>query len=167
MQNLFTFLFCGILAVIAYYDYKYKAIPLITLIIAVLTSIIISLFKNGLSFAFYYAGLNTLLIILQVGITTLYISARNRKFINILHSYLGIGDIMFFLVIVSCFSPINFIVFLISSGLITLVFFAFRNETKLIPLAGCQAICLCVVLLFSMIFKIIQPYNDFFLQEIF
>lgn len=164
MQNIFTFLFCGILVIIVYYDYKYRAIPLITLIIAVLSGIFISLYKNGFSFALYYAGINTLLICLQIGLTILFFSARNREFINILHSYLGLGDIMFFLVIVSCFSPINFIIFLISSGLITLAFFAFSNKRELIPLAGCQAICLCVVLLFSMIFKIIQPYNDFFLD---
>lgn len=163
MQNIFTLLFCAILALITYYDFKYRAVPLYILVIAVIFGMLVSIFKNGFSGALYYAGVNIFLVIIQLVLTTLYFSIRNKKLTNIINSYLGSGDVLFFLVVIFCFSPVNFIIFIILSGLLILIFYAPSKKRNLIPLAGCQSILMCIILYFSNVFKIIQPYNDFFL----
>jgi hypothetical protein len=167
MHDTLTLLFCCILAFLAYYDFRYRALPVYMLVIALVFGILISVSKNGLSFTLYFSAVNTILISLQLGLTTLYFSIKTGKFVNIFNSYLGIGDLIFFLVVILCFSPVNFILFIISSGLITLLFYVPSREKVLIPLAGSQSVILCLILLFSLVFKIIQPYNDLFLMDIF
>lgn len=167
MLHIFSLCFFGVLILIIYYDFKYRTLPLYTLVIAVIFGILVSIYRNGLSVTLYYAGVNTLLISFQLGITTLYFSARRRKLINIFNSYLGIGDVIFFLVVIFSFSPLNFIIFIIFSELLTLVFYALPKNRKLIPLAGCLSVVLCIILFFSAVFEIVQPYNDFFLADIF
>lgn len=167
MENIITILFCLILAIIAFYDFKYRALPVYILILAAIIGFVFSISKIGWNLTFYNSGINTLLISLQLGLTTFYFSIRNRKFINIFDSCLGMGDLFFFVVVILSFSPMNFILFIIFSGLTTLIFYAPRKEKILIPLAGCQAILLFVILIISVLFKIVQPYNDLFLIDIF
>jgi hypothetical protein len=167
MQNIITLLFCVVLTMIAYYDFKYRALPVYLLVMAIVFGILVSISRNGLSFVLFNTGVNALLISLQLSLTTLYFSVRNRKFINIFDSYLGIGDLIFFLVIILCFSPVNFILFIIISGFFTILFYAGRKNGTLIPLAGNQAVMLCTIFLSGLISGIIQPYNDLFLIDIF
>jgi hypothetical protein len=167
MQNIFTLLFCVILIFIAYYDFKYRALPVYLLVIAIVFGILVSISRNGMSFVLYNTGVNALLISIQLSLTTLYFSARNRKFTNIFSSHLGMGDVIFFLVIILSFSPLNFILFIIISGFITILFYAGRKNGVLIPLAGSQAVMLCTIYLSGFVSGIIQPFNDLFLIDIF
>jgi hypothetical protein len=167
MHDIITLLFCGILILIAWYDFKYRALPLWLLITALLFGILFSLTGNSLSEVIQYSAVNFLLIAFQLGLTTLYFTAKNKKFTNIFNTYLGAGDVIFFLVIIFCFSPVNFILFIIASGLITILFYASRTTKILIPLAGSQSIFLCLILFSGIIFKIIQPFSDSFLFDLF
>jgi hypothetical protein len=167
MQSFITMLFCLVLILIAYNDFRYRALPVYLLAIAVVLAVLFSINKNVFSSALKYSVTNILLLALQLGLTSLYFSARNRKFTNIFKSYLGIGDLIFFLVLIFCFSPLNFILFIIISGFLTILFYTGRKSKVLIPLAGSQSIILCTILLSTLISGIIQPYNDFFLADIF
>lgn len=166
MQNIVILLLCMVLIFISYYDFRYRALPVYLIVSAIILSFLFSVTNNHLPSVLKYSAENLLLLILQLGLTALYFSLRKRKFINIFESYLGTGDLVFFLVLVFCFSPLNFILFLIVSGFITILGYIGANRKTLIPLAGCQSIVLCGLLLSSLIFNI-QPYNDFFLAEIF
>jgi hypothetical protein len=163
---IFTLLFCGILALITYHDFKYRALPIYSLVVALVLGILVSFCKNGWSFTLYYAGVNTILVCLQLGVTTLYFSARGRKLVNIFSSHLGIGDFIFFIVITFSFSPLNFIIFFVLSGLVILVFYTPFKKRVLIPYAGWLSVFLFLILILSFIFKGIQPYNDYFLLDI-
>jgi hypothetical protein len=167
MQYVLVFLFCSVLALIIYHDFKSRALPIYTLAIALLFSILLSLSKNGLQEALSYAGMNVLLISLQLGLTTLYFSIRRKKMIHLFNTYLGLGDVLFFLVTVFCFSPLNLMVFMILSGLIILLVYLPLNKGALIPLAGCLSIFLGIILVLSHVVEIIDPYNDYFLMDLF
>jgi hypothetical protein len=166
MQNIITLLLCTVLVLISYYDFRYRALPVYLIVIAVILSILFSIVSNVLSLVFKFSGENLLLLSLQLGLTSLYFSARKRRLTNIFESYLGLGDLVFFLVLVFCFSPLNFIIFIIISGFVTILVYFGANRKALIPLAGCQSLILCVVLLATFISTNIQPYNDLFLAEI-
>lgn len=165
MLNIFVLLFCIILALITYYDFKFKALPLYILVIAVVFGVFFSIIKNGLHFTLLYAVANAMLICVQLVVTSLYFSIKNRKFTNIFNTYLGIGDGIFFLVIIFIFSPVNFILFIVLSAFLTLIFYARSKNKVQIPFAGCLSMLLCLVLFFSTVFEIIQPYNDYFLID--
>jgi hypothetical protein len=167
MQNVITLLFCVILSLITYHDFKYRELPLYILVIAFFLGILTSISQNGLNLTLYFAYVNIILISFQLGLTILFFSALEKKFVNIFKSHLGIGDVIFFLVVIFCFSPVNFIIFIILSGLATLLLYIPCKTMVLIPLAGSLSMFLCVILLFKVAFGIVQPYNDLFLMDIF
>jgi hypothetical protein len=166
MQNIITLLLCTVLVLISYYDFRYRALPVYLIVIAVILSILFSFTSNVFHSVLKFSGENILLLTLQLGLTSLYFSARKRKFTNIFESYLGTGDLVFFIVLVFCFSPLNFIIFIIISGFVTILAYIGANRQALIPLAGCQSLVLCLILLATLISANIQPYNDLFLAEI-
>jgi hypothetical protein len=167
MLPILAILFSAILALIAYYDFKYRALPLYTLAIALIFGVSVSIYKNGFSDSIYLAGVNFLLIGSQLAMITLYFSIKNKKVTNIFNRYLGLGDILFFIVLMFCFSPVNFILFIVLSGILVLAFYIRSQKKELIPLAGCHAVLMIITLIFSIGCKTIQPYNDFFLIDLF
>jgi hypothetical protein len=162
MGNIFLLIFCIVLCLIVFYDFKYRALPICLLIVAIILSILMSVTQNGVNVTLRNSSLNIIIIGFQLGLTTLYISVKSGNITSIFDSWLGFGDVVFFMVISFSFSPLNFILFIIYSGLITLGFCSIFKE-KIIPLAGFQAGILCMILLVSKFFNGIQPYDDFFL----
>ncbi len=110
-------------------------------------------------------------ILFQLLILSLYMSIKNKKVIFIVNSYLGLGDILFFVVICLAFSPANFIVFYLSSLIFTLIaFIAYtlivKNANKHIPLAGIMAALMTILILLNWMFPEINLYKDFILTLI-
>jgi hypothetical protein len=165
MDDIITLLLCTVLIMISYYDFKYRAIPVYLILIAVIVSILFAVTRNGLPDVLKYSSVNTGIIVFQLSLTFAYLSAKKGRFINLFQSFLGLGDLCFFIVLIFCFSPINFIVFLIISGFVTIVCHIRANSQTLIPLAGCQALVLCILLLVTLITETIQPYNDLLIAE--
>ena len=92
-------------------------------------------------------------VTLQLGLVSLYFSWKHRRWVNISKEQLGLGDIIFFLPLCWLFTPFHFILFYLFSLLLVLLGFLIYNalatqKVQTIPLAGGQAICLIVVLLF-------------------
>ncbi|MBA8986150.1 putative membrane protein [Sphingobacterium soli] len=92
---------------------------------------------------------NTLLCLTFIAILillmTLYFSIKEKKIVNLFDQYLGLGDILFFIVIGFYFDIISYILFFIGSLLISLLFtpiiFKFQGKENYIPLAGLQSVC--------------------------
>jgi hypothetical protein len=96
---------------------------------------------------------NSLFIVLQLGILTLYFSIKKKKIINITDGLLGWGDILFWVCISCFFSPVIFLLYYIGSLIFVLLIWGavslFSNKTnRHIPLAGLQA------LVFALLFVI-------------
>lgn len=157
------------LLTIAYQDFKSREVqwfwfPLL-LVLALFKIWYLDQFKELFSFL-----LNVIMVLLQLLLLTLYFSIKERKLINIADSYLGWGDILFLLNLCFLLSPLNFILFYLVSLLVTitsyLIYNAFVNSSKPIPLAGLQAIVFTIVYIIDLSSPNIDLLNDFTSQEV-
>jgi hypothetical protein len=117
-------------------------------------------------------GVNGLLVnvgfvLLQLTVLTIYMSVKNKKMVNIINSYLGIGDVLFFIVLCGAFSPINFLVFYLCSIVLTLIGYLLYNimikgSQKEIPLAGAMASGMILLMIANIFLPKMNLYSDDF-----
>lgn len=117
------------------------------------------------------AGLNLAFAGIQLGLLWAYFAIKNRKPVHILKHYLGLGDVLFLMVIAFYLSPINYILFYIISLIFVLIItlfqqFLLKKRNLQIPLAGLQALLLCLILVFSYIYPQLKLYDDIFSFEL-
>lgn len=115
-----------------------------------------------------YSAINFGFIFFQLLMLTVYMSIKNKKPMFILNTYLGIGDVLFLIVLCSAFSPANFIVFYLSSLIFTLIIFSIyklivKNADKHIPLAGVVAALMIGMVLLKSVLPQINFYDDDFI----
>ncbi len=159
------------LVIVFIQDIKYRQIswwliPVLALIFGMKAT-----FSIDLNTMFYFSIINFFFFFLQLLLLTIYFSIKNKKYINIVNSYLGIGDILFIIVTCMAFSPVNFIFFYITGLIVTLAAMIIYNikakvTEKEIPLAGVMAILLAICLLYNRV-KQLDFYNDQFLLTVF
>jgi len=141
MSSLLTGVMVISLTAITIEDFKKRMIWWGWIPILCFTGIGLALAEIPVTEFFQYATFNLGFILLQLILVTGWFSIRNRKLINISKEHLGIGDILFFLPLCLLFSPINFILFYLSSIICILtgyLIFKFisSSKTNTIPLAG-------------------------------
>lgn len=112
-----------------------------------------------------YFIINTSFILLQMIVLTIFYTIKKRKLTNIINKYIGLGDILFFLVLCVGFSPVNFIIFIVSGLILTIICFsiygiASKKKEYRIPLAGMLAVFLCVVFIIKKINPGLDLFND-------
>lgn len=135
-----------LLLVIAYQDFKYRAVWWF-------------LFP-ALAVAFLFPGLpahfplpieeiafNLGFIFSQLILLWFYVSIKQRSFVNIVNTHIGMGDILFLVAICFAFSIVNLLFFYITGLLLVLssvimVKFITGKEVKHVPLAGGLAVVL-------------------------
>ena len=93
------------------------------------------------------------LFVLFLGVSA-WFSLKEKRWVNITHHMLGLGDILFLLSITFCFSLINYVLFFVISLIIVLTVWLTAKRTLFkdsnhIPLAGLQALILVAALLFA------------------
>ncbi|MEP0266057.1 hypothetical protein [Dokdonia sp.] len=144
-----------ILIVIIYQDLKYRVLDLKYAVILLLLCI----WYNSIHPILDYKNtfLITGFILVNVMCLTLYFSAKKRQFINPIDSKIGLGDIVFFVVIAPLFYLKAYILFFITGLLFSLLLYGvvirFREKQKTIPLAGYLSIYLGLILLSNTIFN--------------
>lgn len=156
------------LSLIAIQDFKHRAISWYILPIMFLAFLFKSFSLLSYHQVLKFALINLSFIIIQLIILTAYMSIKNKKVTNIINTYLGIGDVLFFITLTVAFSPVSFIAFYILSLMITLLFYIFykiifKNASTQIPLAGGQSICFLIAMLCSLFTTEINFYNDDYL----
>ena len=82
---------------------------------------------------------------------TIVISIKEKKLTNIIDTYLGLGDILFFFILTTLFSPINYFIFLIGSILLFSIIFSInllisKKKKALFPLAGAMSVLLIITI---------------------
>jgi hypothetical protein len=93
-----------------------------------------------------------------------YLMIRFRSKGLRLWDYLGVGDLLFFLVVAIAFSPVNFILFNVLSFVIALVgSLTIGGRKQTIPLAGWQAMVLLFVFATGWIGNV-DLYNDYWMR---
>ncbi|MCH8903110.1 MAG: hypothetical protein IIA45_04260 [Bacteroidetes bacterium] len=155
----------GLLIIIAIQDLKYRAVSWIVFPILFITTIVMVRQSHSwliVSETFMY---NSVFVIAQLLLVTIYISIKHNRIVNITTKYLGWGDILFLFVTSSFFSFFNFILFyIISLSLILfttiLVRILKRNLVREIPLAGGMAIILSIIHIEQLLFRRLDYYDN-------
>lgn len=110
-------------------------------------------------------GINSLFIVVNLLMVSLYFSAKERKWINIFKQHFGWGDFLFLLAITPIFSPLNFVLFFVISliliGLLHAILITFGQLViTTVPLAGWLSVLLVIALLLNAFLFNINPLND-------
>lgn len=98
-------------------------------------------------------GFNTLFIILQVGFLLAYLFFSRRKPMQLFKIFLGLGDILFWLVPALYFKPVEFILFSLVCYLAIVlgygIMLIIKKKSTTIPLAGFMALFMAVYVVAS------------------
>ena len=168
MQPALLVILIAILLVLVYQDFKSRAISWFLIPILLMVVVINALMTINIEELTIFLGINLILVLVNLLGVTLIISLKEKRLKNIINSYLGLGDVLFFLVLTTLFSPINFVIFFIGSiFLVTLIYggvMLFSKQKKtLIPLAGAMSLVLIAVLLVQQFTTSFNLYQDLFI----
>lgn len=154
------------LVLIAFQDFKQRAISWFLIPILFVGFVFIAIQNSAWEFYLNELLFNLCFILIQLLLLTVYMSVKNKKFVNIVNSFLGIGDILFFVVLSAAFSPVNFIVFYLASTILTLIgYVIYKSWAKTnaeIPLAGAMASMMLVLMILNFCIPSMNFHNDNF-----
>lgn len=152
-----------ILIVIIYQDFRYLEVSWILFPVMLISSVWFILYEINLKTLFLNTGINLCFLCLLLGFVTAYIFIKEKK-ITKLPEYLGMGDIIFLVIVSILLSPVNYIIFNIFSYLLILLTYSllgsFRKKSVRIPLAGLQAAFLFILILLSTFISDFSLIND-------
>jgi len=103
-------------------------------------------------------GINISIVLFIIGILYLYAKIKLKQS---LHSALGLGDLLFFMIIAISFPIATFIILFSFSLLFALVVFLFIKKSlieKSVPLAGLQALFFLLIFSINWSFELINLY---------
>ncbi len=104
---------------------------------------------NYLQNNFKLIGVNVLFFSITIALLTLYMSLKNKTFLNPFQNYFGLGDLLFYIAITPLFLLYNYVLFFITSLLFAIVMqFVLRKWIKKdsVPLAGLSALLLLLII---------------------
>lgn len=147
---------------IAWRDFKYRAIewylfPLFLMVI---------LLHNYLDRTLHLDVIitNTVILFTQLLFLALWVFSSKKKWLMKGEQFMGWGDILFFVILIFCFSTWNFVFFYLGSLLIVLctamLYQRFIATVLSIPLAGAQALLFSLYMLVSMLTDQVQLHTD-------
>jgi cytochrome bd-type quinol oxidase subunit 2 len=135
------------LLVLFFQDWKYRAIHVVLPILIFLSSYFIIKQENKLSNKIMI--LNLCFFLITLSILTLYMSLKNKRFLNPFQNYFGLGDLLFYISIAPLFNLKNYVLFFILSMIFAICLqFILRKKMKhnTVPLAGFSALFLFIIL---------------------
>lgn len=141
---------------------KISWIPLPLLFIAFTTKAILS---EGFTEAILLFLKNFGFIFIQFLALVTFYFLKERKFTNIVNRQIGLGDVLFFIVICSAFSLLNFLFFYLSGLLLTIIGYLFyrifsKKAGAEVPLAGCLSFILMLFIFLQYLNFHFNPYDD-------
>lgn len=134
-----------------YQDIRYRSVYWISF--PVLLFLMITLgFQNLKAVDLFHNSLvNSGFLLIQLFILTVWFSIKQGSIVNITHSLIGWGDVLFLLSITCYLSPLNYLAFYMISLLVILslilVFAGSEKKGLKVPLAGFQSLLLIVFLI--------------------
>lgn len=143
-----------VLLLIAYQDLKSRKVDVILLAVLLLTAISHAWLAQQVDLI--DIGLNFLFIVINCLAIWCYISIKNGSLTNPINSYVGLGDLIFWLDIIPLFEFRQFVtifllslIFALGSHLILTRFSMYNSNHQSIPLAGLQGIFILFMLLMN------------------
>lgn len=137
-----------LLVAIVIQDLKFRKIHVFLPVLLFAFSLSIS--SETIGFNLKIIMTNLVLLTFIIGFLVLYMSLKNRQFLNPFANYFGLGDFLFYIAIIPLFLTFNYLLFFILSMFFSiLVQLIFRKTIaeKSVPLAGFSSILLFFALL--------------------
>ncbi|MFK5855096.1 MAG: hypothetical protein QM503_03120 [Bacteroidota bacterium] len=160
-----TLITVGILLVISYEDFTYRLIHWYYFPLVAGLLLLQKVQQEQLYASMINIGVNLLIIIFMLLMTTLIYSARRGKLVLIIDNAIGKADILVFIILCISLSPINLVLFMLLSFLVAILFqiltYPFTNNARYIPLAGIISTLLSVALILQEKYPFINLTNDF------
>lgn len=165
MELLLPILLISLLAVLTVQDFKSRAISWFLIPLLFIGFIAYGLIEIELDELVLYFSINSYIVLSCLFGVTLIVSLRAKKLTNILKEHLGLGDVLFFLILTVAFSPINFLGFYIGSILMSCLIYGViilsnKKETIPFPLAGGMSLMLIIALITSHYIPVFNFYQD-------
>ncbi|HIA12588.1 MAG TPA: hypothetical protein EYN69_11040 [Flavobacteriales bacterium] len=153
------------LSFIIYQDFKFRAVSWVVFPILFMLAVINGVQYVGTAELMRSSLINIGFVVAIFISLTIYFSIKNRSFTNIIDNQIGVADLLLLLVICTVFSPVNFLIYYVSSlFLITLVsagYIILKQNTKAeIPLAAGFSATLICILVFQMSSVDVNLYDD-------
>ncbi len=155
------------LVTIAWSDFHCRTIPIWQMIILFISLLEVSVLQNGLKGVSNFFIFNLGFLAFQLCILTLYFSIRDKSLIFIPDKLLGWGDIILFAILALGFSIGNFILFLVSGYLLSLMIFMVlkifppqRDSWRQIPLAGVVSLLYAGIIIVHLFGLVKSPWNE-------
>lgn len=141
-----------VLTVIVYEDFKSRTVHAFWFPILFALAFIYSIQWISSQEILYNILINFIFLFIQGILLVGYFALKHKQWINITETYLGWGDILFIVAVLPLFNTPLFILFYLSSLLLTIVFvliYRFLGKHLVfIPLAGIQAMFLLMCLIY-------------------
>lgn len=149
-------LICLVLLIIMIQDFRFRAVHWILFPILLILLVTESLFVSKIDNYLDSISINLLVILLQGLILIGYYKLKGTHFINFMKDRIGMGDLLFVLVMAFAFSWSTFLFYYIAGLLFTLItWIAVRNliklRSQLVPLAGMLALFMTIIMLADII----------------
>lgn len=146
MESLLLVLFVFCLGFIFYQDFKYRKINVLLPLILFMVSLYFFKTKTPFPDLIYFFNLFFLLLILMV--LMVYMSIKNKRFLNPFTNYFGLGDLLFFVAISPLFLTREYVLFFILSMLFSILLQTILKKVlkeQSVPLAGYSALLLIII----------------------
>lgn len=135
-------------------DWKYRHIHII-LPIAIL-SFSFYIIQQSSNVVLKTMSYNIIFFLITLSVLTIYMSLKNKKFLNPFQNYFGLGDLLIYIAITPLFLLQNYILFFILSMVFAIILQLglkkfIKQET--VPLAGFSALFLILVILKDTLFN--------------
>ena len=140
-------------------DLKYRAVRWYYFLV-LLILFIWEFIDNGYKFQFVLINISFLLF--QLINISLFAYIRFRTF-NIFKGTIGLGDILFWGILIFAFSPLNFLLFFISGAMFSLIvhLIFIKAKNKTIPFAGLQSLLLMLLFCAKILGLCWDLYDDY------
>lgn len=154
-----------LLGLIAYQDFRYRAVSVIVLALLFITYMVSGLQQLTLRELMMNTGVNVLIVVIELSVLVLFYFFKEGRLSSLTCNKLGWGDIVFFFILCVLFSPLNFILFYVLSLILVLAGTGLyraigRVSSPTVPLAGGMAVVLLLVQLMNTVFLRYNFYSD-------
>jgi hypothetical protein len=164
MSLAYSLLVIVILILIAYQDFRFRAVSWLWFPLLAGIMILDNIHCSTVDASLNIFLLNLAFVVIQLLVVTVYLSIKNKAFVRIWQHHLGLGDILFFMILCLFFSPVNFILFYLGSLICCIIGVLcvrkFNAAITLIPLAGIQSALLVVLIVLNLMTRSIDYHVD-------
>ncbi|WP_394853501.1 prepilin peptidase [Flavobacterium capsici] len=136
-----------LLIAIVYQDLKQRKIHVVLPIMIFVFSLIVA--KNKIDLSTKIILTNLFFLIIVISSLVVYMSLKNKKFLNPFANYFGLGDFLFYVAITPLFFTFNYLLFFIFSMLFSIIMQLVLRKVmaeKTVPLAGFSSILLIAIM---------------------